>query len=175
MNYEHVLWHKRNANWVIAESEDVPRLFCDGCIICLAGELDLGTRAENAERMVKGMQSLWRNAPTVPPLFLPRIGRGLSGIEIHRNQLAGVDPILRRFLIAPEIFIFLKERYVRCFDEDASFHGTAADKQVMVYEKGSLAGIVMPVRVSYEDEAILWGTRVPDRIIFHECAGSEDE
>lgn len=161
MNYEHVLWHKRNANWVIAESEDIPRLFCDGCIICLAGELDLGTRAENAERMVKGMQSLWRNAPTVPPLF--------------RNQLAGVDPILRRFLIAPGIFIFLKERYVRCFDEDASFHGTAPDNQVMVYEKGSLAGIVMPVRVSYEDEAILWGTRVPDRIIFHECAGSEDE
>lgn len=161
MNYEHVLWHKNNqGNWVIAESEDTPRLFCDDYMICLAGDLDLGTHSRYADKMVPGMKQRWINAPTVPP--------------ISRDQLAGVwpEPIVRRFVITPDNFLFLNERYVRCFDDDAVFHGSAPNKQVMVYEQGNLAGIVMPVRALKDVE--LWGRRVPDRIIFHECEGGDE-
>lgn len=164
MNIDNVKWFQSHGtDWVVADGDGLPRLFCNGRIICLADNLAVGGEAE---RMIPVMQKMWRENPTA--------------LVMTPDQLCGTElgAIARRFklndsLMAPgKVYVYCDERYVHCFSRDAVFCGTDPFEPVIVMEDGKLAGIIMPMRF---EQAEPWGRNVPDSIIFHRCPDEEYE
>lgn len=147
-------------NWVVAEFKDTGRLFCNGHIICLAGNLDLGSEANSInsiERMTTGMMKMWRE-----------VSEAQEKPAAIRGKLCGdsLGSIARRFHLAYERLAHFNERYVRCFDKDAVFHGFYPHQRFVISEGGIKVGLIMPM-LHYDDFEPF--DEIPDFVLFHEC------
>lgn len=147
----------QSEKWCVAEAEDTGRLFCNGHIIIPTPEgMGVGGECNSIERMSIGTLKLWRELQP-------------CGAPVSRGRLVGesLREICRRFHMHDAKFAHFDERYVRCFDVTAEFHGERADTSFVVTEGGIKVGIIMPMR--HQDDLKPW-TEIPDGVLFHECS-----
>jgi hypothetical protein len=157
MNYANV---KRVAEWADDDQGyGVDRLYCDGRLMCLPGDIPKREWKYNEKA-----------GPKWDALSIPR-----DYIVASKGNLHGEFPQYVRFFGFFDLTVRINERYVRCFDDEAEFRVTKWDEPVLVYEGGELAGIVMPMCDTLGPK-FLDKPEVPfleDAVLYHRCDAEE--
>lgn len=142
---------------VVCDGESGKRLYCDGNIIVANADLELyAGSADLAVKLKAKSQEHWKAVELNPPApvlsddglfgrFSVRYIRKLAGDGWHT---------------------WINEQYIRCFSADAEFRGVATDQAVCVFEHGVMVGILMPMKLSDDQQPVPF---LEDDVLYHEC------